>query len=148
MIKLFFKWYYGNGAQMQITLIPEQCYNITEEKIEKNGIPIVYSLMIFKICEGLDIKVQLAPVEIRETWTKKIKKSNKCIPIVRSEMIFKICNALNLPAKLELNEGKNIGDGVQTKKLSRSKAPPVVNAVAVYKICLALGLPVQLNEEA
>ncbi|GFT83600.1 hypothetical protein NPIL_682091 [Nephila pilipes] len=117
MIKLFFKWYYGNGAQTQITLIPEQCYNMTEEKNEKNEIPMVYSLMIFKICEGLDIKVQLAPVEIRDTWTKKIKKSNKCIPIVRSKMIFKICNALNLPAKLELNEGKNIEVGVQTKKI-------------------------------
>ncbi|GFU34830.1 hypothetical protein NPIL_628331 [Nephila pilipes] len=148
MIKLFFKWYYGNGAQTQIMLIPEQCYNMTEEEIEKNGIPIVYSLMILKICEGLDIKVQLSPVEIRDTWSKKIKKTNKCIPIVRSEMIFKICNALNLPAKLELNEGWNIEDGVQTKKSSRSKAPLVVNAATVYKICLALGLPVQLNEEA
>ncbi|GFS97123.1 hypothetical protein NPIL_558881 [Nephila pilipes] len=148
MIKLFFKWYYGNGAQTQITLIPQQCYNMIEEENEKNEIPMVYSLMIFKICEGLDIKVQLAPVEIRDTWTKKIKKSSKCIPLVRSKMIFKICNALNLPAKLELNEGKNIEVGVQTKKSSRSKAPPVVNAVAVYKICLALGLSAQLNEEA
>ncbi|GFT81267.1 hypothetical protein NPIL_313261 [Nephila pilipes] len=147
MIKLFFEWYWGEEAQMEIELTPEQSYNVIERQNEKNGIPIVYSLMIFKICEGLDIKVKLAPIEKRETWMKKNKKSTKCIPIVRSEIIFKICNALNLPAKLELTEGLDMPVEKPTKRLSSNKAPPVVNSLAVYKFCLALGLPAQLNEE-
>ncbi|GFS48285.1 hypothetical protein NPIL_44741 [Nephila pilipes] len=101
--------------------------------------------MIFKICEGLDIKVQLAPFEKRHTWEKKIKKSTNCIPAVRSETIFKICNALNLPAKLELTEGFNIQMEEQTKRSSCITSPPIVNSVAAYKICLALGLAAQLN---
>ncbi|GFS71313.1 hypothetical protein NPIL_505581 [Nephila pilipes] len=148
MIKLFLEWYYGNGAPLQIAFNPEQSYNMTEQEKKKNGIPIVYSLMIFKICEGLDIKVQLAPNEKRDTWDKKIKKSTNCIPTVRSETIFEICNALNLPAKLELTEGFNIQMGEQTKRSSHITSPPIVNSVAVYKICLALGLPAQLNEGA
>ncbi|GFT51066.1 hypothetical protein NPIL_14441 [Nephila pilipes] len=147
MIKLFLEWYDGNGAPLQSAFNPQQSYNMIEQEKKKNGIPIVYSLMIFKICEGLDIKVQLAPIEKRVTWNKKIKKSNNCIPTVRSETIFKICNALNLPAKLELTEEFNIQMGEQTKRSSRITAPPILNSVAVYKICLALGLPAQLNEE-
>ncbi|GFT11840.1 hypothetical protein NPIL_693871 [Nephila pilipes] len=108
IIKILFKWNYGNEAPIQSTIIPDQNYDIIEQENNKNGIPIVYSFMIFKICEGLDIKVQLAPNEQRDAWDKKIKQSTKCIPIVRSEMIFKICNALNLPAKLELTEKLDI----------------------------------------
>ncbi|GFT33816.1 hypothetical protein NPIL_139581 [Nephila pilipes] len=148
MIKLFLEWYYGNGAQMQSVFIPEQSDNMIEPKKKKNGIPIVYSLMIFKICEGLDIKVQLAPIEKRDNWYKQTKNTTKCIPIVRSEKIFKICNALNLPAKLEQAERLNKKVGEQTKRSSRITSPPIVNSEAVYKICLALGLPAKLNEEA
>ncbi|GFT65158.1 hypothetical protein NPIL_590081 [Nephila pilipes] len=147
IIKIFFKWNYDNGAPMQSTIIPEQDYNIIEQKNDKNEITIVYSFMIFKICEGLDIKVQLAPTEQRDAWVKKIKQSTKCIPIVRSEIIFKICNALNLPAKLELTERLDIQVEAQTKISSDIKTPPFVNSVAVYKICLALGLSAQLNDE-
>ncbi|GFT31224.1 hypothetical protein NPIL_148421 [Nephila pilipes] len=148
MVKIFFRWYYGNGAPMQSTLIPEQSYHITEQKTVKNIIPIVYSFMIFKICEAIDIKVELAAFEKRDTWGNKVKKTTKCIPIVQPEIIFKICNALNLPAKLELTEGLNIQVGETTKTSTHSKVPPVVNSIVIYKICLALGLPAQLNEEA
>ncbi|GFU32876.1 hypothetical protein NPIL_122971 [Nephila pilipes] len=121
MITLFFEWYWGKGVQIQSTILPKKSYNICyETETEKNGIPIVYSFMIFKICAGLDIKVQLAPIDKR---------------------------ALNLPAKLELNEELNV-QVEERKNSSRSKAPPIVNSVIIYKICLTLGLPVQLNEEA
>ncbi|GFT71515.1 hypothetical protein NPIL_113761 [Nephila pilipes] len=141
IIKHFFKWYCGRGAQTQITVIPEQSFNKTGYENKKKRIPT------FKICEGLDIKVQLPSIEKRDTWHKKEKKPTKDIPIVRSEIIFKICNALNLSAKLELNERWNINCG-QKKSSSRFKTPPIVNSVGVYKICLALGLPAQLNEKA
>ncbi|GFU25829.1 hypothetical protein NPIL_566951 [Nephila pilipes] len=68
IIKILFKWNYGNEAPIQSTIIPDQNYDIIEEENIKKGIPIVYSFMIFKICEGLDIKVQLAPNEQRDAW--------------------------------------------------------------------------------
>ncbi|GFT75518.1 hypothetical protein NPIL_52911 [Nephila pilipes] len=144
MINIFFKWYYGNGTQMQRMVIPEQIDLSLEYGNKKKGIPVVYSFMIFKMCEGLDIEVQLATIEKRDTWDKKIKKSTQCIPIVRSENDFKICNALNLPAELELIERLDIE--VEEKTSSGSKATPIVNSAVVYKICLVLGLPAQLNE--
>ncbi|GFT83820.1 hypothetical protein NPIL_298401 [Nephila pilipes] len=148
MIKIFFNWYYGNEIEMQSVVIPGPIYLSLEHGNEKKGIPVVYSLMIFKMCEGLDIEVELAPIEERDTWDKKIKKSTQCIPTVRSETVFKICNALNLPAELELNEGLDIEVEEEINISSRIKATPIVNSVVVYKICLALGLPAQLNEKA
>ncbi|GFU39968.1 hypothetical protein NPIL_391761 [Nephila pilipes] len=159
MIKILYKWYYGNGTQMQRMVIPEQINLSLEHENEKKGIPVVHSLMIFKMCEGLDIEVELAPIEERDTWDKKIKKkeilrikkikkSTQCIPIVRSETVFKICNALNLPADFELTEGLDIEVEEETKTSSRINAIPIVNSVVIYKTCLALGLPAQLNENA
>ncbi|GFS53426.1 hypothetical protein NPIL_552191 [Nephila pilipes] len=148
MIKIFFNWYYGNGTQIQSVVIPEPIYLSLEHRIEKKRIPAVYSFMIFKICEGLEIEVELAPIEERPTWGKKIKKSTQCIPTVRSETVFKICNALKLPAKLELNEELDIEVEEELNISSHIKATPIVNSVVVYKICLAIGLPAQLNENA
>ncbi|GFS72104.1 hypothetical protein NPIL_323021 [Nephila pilipes] len=143
MIKIFYNWYYANETQMQSMVIPWPIYLSLEHGNKKKGIPVVYSLMIFKMCEGLNMEVQLAPIEERPTWDKKIKKSTQCIPTVRSETVFKICNALNLPAELELTEVLDIQVEEKTKT---SSATPTVNSVAVYKICLALGLLAQLNE--
>ncbi|GFT49479.1 hypothetical protein NPIL_376201 [Nephila pilipes] len=148
MIKMFYNWYYGNEIEIQSVVIPEQIVLSLEHGIKKKGIPVVYSLMIFKMCEGLDMEVQLAPIEERPTWDKKIKKSTQCIPTVRSKTVFKICNALNLPVELELTEGLDIKVEGKTKISSSSKATPIVNSVVIYKICLALGLPAQLNENA
>ncbi|GFU39656.1 hypothetical protein NPIL_342291 [Nephila pilipes] len=148
MIKIIFNWYYGNGTQMQIMIIPEKIDLSLEYGNKKKGIPVVHSFMIFKMCEGLDIEVQLASIEQRDAWDKKIKKSTQCIPTVRSENVFKICNALNLPAELELTERLDIEFEEQTKTSSGIKATPIVNSAVVYKICLALGLPAQLNEKA
>ncbi|GFU01144.1 hypothetical protein NPIL_669231 [Nephila pilipes] len=148
MIKIFFNWYYGNEIEMQSVAIPEQVDLSLEDGNKKKGIPVVYSFMIFKMCEGLNMEVQLAPIEERPTWGKKIKKSTQCIPTVRSETVFKICNALNLPAELELNEGLDIEVEEEIIISSRIKSTPIVNSVVVYKICLAIGLPAQLNEKA
>ncbi|GFU54150.1 hypothetical protein NPIL_33471 [Nephila pilipes] len=148
MIKIFYNWYYGNEIELHGMAIPEQIVLSLEHGIKKKEIPVVYSFMIFKMCEGLDMEVQLAPIEERHAWDKKIKISTQCIPTVRSETVFKICNALNLPGELELTEGLDIKVEEKTKISSRIKATPIVNSVAVYKICLALGLPAQLNENA
>ncbi|GFS68786.1 hypothetical protein NPIL_590871 [Nephila pilipes] len=147
MIKIFFNWYYGNGSIriMQSMVIPERIDLSLEHGNKKKGIPVVYSFMMFKMCEGLDMEVQLAPIEERNAWDKKIKKSTQCIPTVRSETVFKICNALNLPVELELTEGLDVQVEEKTKT---SSATPNVNSAVVYKICLALGLPAQLNENA
>ncbi|GFT22500.1 hypothetical protein NPIL_596381 [Nephila pilipes] len=148
MIKLFSKWYYGNEIELHSMAIPVQISLSLEHGNGKNGIPVVYSFMIFKMCEGLDIEVQLAPIEKRVTWGKKIKKSTKCIPTVRSENVFEICNALKLPVKLKRTEELDAQVQIKTKISSRSKASSVVYSVAIYKICLALGLSAQLNEKA
>ncbi|GFR33469.1 hypothetical protein TNCT_171071 [Trichonephila clavata] len=101
--------------------------------------------MIYKICEGLDIKVQLAPMGGNDTWIKKCKKPVKKIPTVRSEAVLKFCTALNLPAQLDMAEGRNVEVNKQRKNSIPIKVPPVVKSIIVYKICQALGLSAKLH---
>ncbi|GFV01980.1 hypothetical protein TNCV_1247481 [Trichonephila clavipes] len=72
---------------------------------------MVHSFAIYKMCQGLEIKVQLAPVEQRKVWIPKRKyetstkygklKSTKMIPVVRFYNVHKICGALGLQSKFD-----------------------------------------------
>ncbi|GFV09119.1 hypothetical protein TNCV_4198961 [Trichonephila clavipes] len=74
-----------------------------EQKQENDSVPIVHSVIVFKICQSLDIKARLAPEGERTPWIPKFKKqleSKQTIPVVKSKIIFEICNALNIKAVL------------------------------------------------
>ncbi|GFR10817.1 hypothetical protein TNCT_441171 [Trichonephila clavata] len=150
LIKLFNLWKFDkkDPTERRVFVPKQSCVFLTEQTVQTNDIPVVYSLIVYKICEGLNIKVQLAPKEKKESWIKKFKKPLKKIPTVRSETILKLCIALNLPAQLDMTEDKNIQVKKQRKNSIPNKAPPVVNSVMVYEICLALGLSARLNHDS
>ncbi|GFY50289.1 hypothetical protein TNIN_416241 [Trichonephila inaurata madagascariensis] len=74
-----------------------------ERKRENDSVPIVYSDMVFKMCQSLDIKARLAPEDERSAWIAKFKKRSKSkptIPVVNSKIIYQMCNALDIKVML------------------------------------------------
>ncbi|GFQ81939.1 uncharacterized protein TNCT_203811 [Trichonephila clavata] len=69
-----------------------------DDKFERPGVPVVHSLMIFKMCEGLGLPAQLAAESDRKLWVAK--KKPRPIPKVHSKTILMFCEALNLDAEL------------------------------------------------
>ncbi|GFR28247.1 hypothetical protein TNCT_242481 [Trichonephila clavata] len=122
-------------------------FSFPERKKQKSSDPVVHSLMLFKICQALDIEVKLAPEEARTTWNAKFNKQLKQkpnIPEVKSKMIYEICNALSL--EVELSEtAEDIGE---LKPIPKKKPLPIVHSITVHGICQALGLETELNPGA
>ncbi|GFY37105.1 hypothetical protein TNIN_199161 [Trichonephila inaurata madagascariensis] len=150
MIKCFIIWKFGKKVFTERRVfVPKQSYFfLTEQTVEINEIPVVYSFTVYKICEGLNIKVQLAPMKKKESWIKKFKKPIKKIPTVQSEIILKLCIALDLSVQLDMTKENNIQVRKQKKNSIPSKAPPMVNSVMVYKICQGLGLSARLDQDS
>ncbi|GFU00639.1 uncharacterized protein TNCV_4818061 [Trichonephila clavipes] len=69
-----------------------------EDKIERVKVPVVHSLMVFKMCEGLGLRAQLAAESDRKIWVAK--KKPRPIPKVHFKRILMFCEALNLDAEL------------------------------------------------
>ncbi|GFR07022.1 hypothetical protein TNCT_210111 [Trichonephila clavata] len=73
-----------------------------EEKFEK--VPVVHSLMVYKMCEGLGLQAQLATEQDRKIWVAK--KKLRPIPKVHSKTILMFCEALGLDAELAHSSGR------------------------------------------
>ncbi|GFR04914.1 hypothetical protein TNCT_464341 [Trichonephila clavata] len=113
--------------------------------LQDKALPMVYSLMIYKMCEGLNIDVQIAPIEKREIWIRKFndqRKRKKYIPLVQSEIVFKFCIALNLEVQLSTENGQK--EFIQKRK-KKSKCIPTVYSTTVYKMCQSLCIEAELN---
>ncbi|GFY57191.1 hypothetical protein TNIN_58461 [Trichonephila inaurata madagascariensis] len=67
-------------------------------KLERTEVPVVHSLMVFKMCKGLCLQAQLAAESDRKAWVAK--KKPRPIPKVHSKTILMFCEALNLDAEL------------------------------------------------
>ncbi|GFY70847.1 hypothetical protein TNIN_239671 [Trichonephila inaurata madagascariensis] len=67
-------------------------------KLEGTEVPVVHSLMVFKMCKGLGLIAQLAAELDRKVWVAK--KIPHPIPKVHSKTILRFCEALNLDAEL------------------------------------------------
>ncbi|GFU25477.1 hypothetical protein NPIL_258921 [Nephila pilipes] len=89
---------------------------------KKKKIPIVHSLMVYKMCEGLGINVQIAPIENRKTWMCKFNDLPKCV---------------SPTAAPEIKGQKN--------KLKSQKVIPVVKSASVFMFCTALGIEAILD---
>ncbi|GFT96871.1 hypothetical protein NPIL_40631 [Nephila pilipes] len=101
------------------TLILDQEMEVVEKK-EK--IPIVNSMMVYKMCEGLGINVQIAPIENRKTRMCKFNDHPKCVnPMAASEI-----------------KG-------QMSKLKSQKVISVVKSASVFMFCTALGIEAILD---
>ncbi|GFU15653.1 hypothetical protein TNCV_1294951 [Trichonephila clavipes] len=91
LIEIFFE----SAAQV---LEPKVVAELNEDKFERNGVPVVHSLMIFKMCEGLGLPAQLAAKSDRQMGVAENKSSP--IPKVHSKTILMFCETLNLEAEL------------------------------------------------
>ncbi|GFR15932.1 uncharacterized protein TNCT_177221 [Trichonephila clavata] len=83
-----------------ITQVPESKI-IAErdgDKLQGIEVPVVHSLMVFKMCEGLGLQAQLAAESDRKIWVAK--KKPRPIPKVHSKTILMFCEALSLDAEL------------------------------------------------
>ncbi|GFW93553.1 hypothetical protein TNCV_47561 [Trichonephila clavipes] len=71
--------YFENIAQVQERKVNAERDN---NKLEGIEVPVVHSLMVFKICEGLGLQAQLAAESDRKIWVakKKPRPIPKCIP--------------------------------------------------------------------
>ncbi|GFS75649.1 hypothetical protein NPIL_459441 [Nephila pilipes] len=117
---------------------------------EKNGTtnannrtPVVRSLVIYKICQALELDVELASVEDSiahiPTPVSSVRKLTP-LPAVYSVTTFKLCQALDLNAELRPpTEKPTFGN-------RKRKPVPVVRSPTVFLFCQALELNAKLAE--
>ncbi|GFV09112.1 hypothetical protein TNCV_4198891 [Trichonephila clavipes] len=100
-----------------------------EQEPVNNLMPTVHSGMIFKLCQSLDIKAQLAPEEERNIWIPKHKKSTESkptVPVVKSEIIYQMCNALDIKVILSPTVEKDIVVLEPNREAKKNKPSPLV----------------------
>ncbi|GFT37348.1 hypothetical protein NPIL_142071 [Nephila pilipes] len=109
----------------------------------KKKIPVVRSMMIYTMCQALELSAELAPFEDKSakflTPMRSVRKITP-LPAVYSITVYRICQALDLKAELRpQTERPNFGN-------FRMKPVPVVRSSTVFYMCRALALDVQLAE--
>ncbi|GFV83449.1 hypothetical protein TNCV_3055961 [Trichonephila clavipes] len=126
---------------------PESCVeslplNLNQPNSERKMIPIVHSLMVFKICEGLDIQVEFSPKEKQNDFKKPKNQVGKN---VQSEKVYQLHKEPNLKANFSLKKDSNNFTPQVEHASTNIKSPVVVNNVIVYKMSEALGFNTKLN---
>ncbi|GFS84568.1 hypothetical protein NPIL_179581 [Nephila pilipes] len=107
----------------------------------KKKTPVVRSKMIYRICQALELSVELASFEDSSASIKTpLARELTPLPAVYSISVFKICQALDLRAELHpQTERPTFGN--------RKKKPvPVVRSPTVFDTCQVLGLNAHLAE--
>ncbi|GFW96976.1 hypothetical protein TNCV_4801891 [Trichonephila clavipes] len=112
-----------------------------ENKKRNGSVPKVKSLMIFKMCESMNINVQLALAEEDTYALKPQPKKKKPLPLVRSVIVHEICQALGLAT--ELNTKAEFQDFKLPTKMIKETIP-IVQSEVIFKFCEALDLKVAL----
>ncbi|GFR19261.1 hypothetical protein TNCT_729171 [Trichonephila clavata] len=107
-----------------------------------SGIPLVRSVMIYRICQALELEAILAPTnDINPMMVQtKPRKEKQMLPtpIVYSFTVYKMCEALDL--NVELHPENERPTFVNKKR----RPVPVVHSLTVFSICQALQLDAQL----
>ncbi|GFT02816.1 hypothetical protein NPIL_119911 [Nephila pilipes] len=108
-----------------------------------NRTSVVRSLVIYKICQALELDVELASVEASSahipTLVSSVRKLTP-LPAVYSVTTFKLCQALDLNAELRPpTERPTFGN-------RKRKPVPVVCSPTVFLFCQALELKAKLAE--
>ncbi|GFY76113.1 hypothetical protein TNIN_345721 [Trichonephila inaurata madagascariensis] len=121
---------------------------------KKKEVPMVHSLVIYKMCQALEIKVDLVSVEERKAWIPEQKyltntksgelNRTKKVPIVRSFMIHKICMALGLESNFDPLMEPTFFVRKQQNKRKSQEFVPLVKSISVFKICQGLGIKAML----
>ncbi|GFS84552.1 hypothetical protein NPIL_179511 [Nephila pilipes] len=115
-----------------------------DQNVSNNGnkkSPAVRSMTIYRICQALELSVELASFEDSSASIKTpLARELTPLPAVYSISVFKICQALDLKVELRpQTERPTFGN--------RKKKPvPVVRSPTVFDMCQALGLNAHLAE--
>ncbi|GFY37446.1 hypothetical protein TNIN_146461 [Trichonephila inaurata madagascariensis] len=109
-----------------------------------DGIPIVRSLTVHRICQALDLKTMLAPSnrinsEMIQSDRSKLKSLSP-VPAVYSFTLFKMCEGLGI--NVELHPKSERPNYVNTRK----RQIPVVYSTTVFYMCQALKLDAHLAD--
>ncbi|GFQ70750.1 hypothetical protein TNCT_398281 [Trichonephila clavata] len=104
-------------------------------------IPVVHSLVVWKMCKALDLKVKFVPLpgitDLPGTPHRGVDQTTT-IPVVGSFSVWKICQALDLPATYDPQL-------IRTAVFRKPHKPiPVVQSPVVFELCKALDLKVKL----
>ncbi|GFU35570.1 hypothetical protein NPIL_419581 [Nephila pilipes] len=113
-----------------------------EQLSTSNSTPVVRSIIIDRICQTLDLSVELAPFEETgdiQTPSRNVRKKTP-LPAVYSTTVFKICEALDLKAELRPETER------PTFVIKKKRSIPVVRSRAVFSLCQALELPALLAD--
>ncbi|GFU59968.1 hypothetical protein NPIL_367631 [Nephila pilipes] len=118
-----------------------------DQTVSNNGnkkTPVVLrSMMIYRICQALELSVELASFEDSsapiQTPLRNVRELTP-LPAVYSISVFKICQALDLKAELRpQTERPTFGN-------RKKKLVPVVCSPTVFYMCQALSLDAHLAE--
>ncbi|GFY54132.1 hypothetical protein TNIN_288511 [Trichonephila inaurata madagascariensis] len=109
-----------------------------------DGIPVVRSVTVHRICQALDIKTMLAPSnginsEIIQSEPRKIKPLAP-VPTVYSFTLLKMCEGLGLNVELHPKSER------PTFFNKKKKQMPVVYSTTVFYMCQALQLDARLAD--
>ncbi|GFU00962.1 hypothetical protein NPIL_597401 [Nephila pilipes] len=108
-----------------------------------NSTSFVSSIMIYRICQALDLSVELASSENTRDFIQTPPRNVRNVtplPAVYSFTVFKICQALDLKAELRAETER------PTSVIKKKMFIPVVRSRSVFSICQALELDVLLAE--
>ncbi|GFV86974.1 hypothetical protein TNCV_2199251 [Trichonephila clavipes] len=139
--------YFESITQVSLSLSLQESTEIVkrdEGKSVRTGVPEVYSLMIYKICQGLDLEVKLAAVQDKKMWIAKSKsqdKERRPVPKVYSKTILMFCKALDIDAELSHSTEEHPPE----KQLKRAIPLPIVHSIMIFKMCQGLGLSAKLG---
>ncbi|GFR22576.1 hypothetical protein TNCT_267421 [Trichonephila clavata] len=107
---------------------------------ENSGAPLVRSVMIYRICQALELEAILAPsndINPEIIKPRKVKRITPA-PVVYSVTLSKMCEALDLKVELRPENERPIFVNKKRRQV------PVVHSPTVFCICKALQLDAQL----
>ncbi|GFR25130.1 hypothetical protein TNCT_231851 [Trichonephila clavata] len=136
LVRLYSTTQYSDGNVVETTPV-----DLTGTTVDVQ-ILAVNSLTVWKMYEGLDLKVNFVPLpeatDLHQTPHRGIDQTT-IVPVVESFSVWKMCQALDLPATYDSNINRT------TIFRRRNKPTPVVHSTAVFQLCMGLNLKAKLT---
>ncbi|GFV28926.1 transposable element Tcb2 transposase [Trichonephila clavipes] len=129
------------GSEYAETVLSNHCNAATIVGVQ---VPTIRSLMVWKMCEALNLKAKYVPLPGAASLVGRHFRRTKrdtIIPVVRSFHVWKMCQALDIPATYDPQHSRS------TFTLKQNKTIPVVHSIAVFKMCNALNLRAEFNSD-
>ncbi|GFQ65063.1 hypothetical protein TNCT_704621 [Trichonephila clavata] len=107
---------------------------------DNSGVPLVRSVMIYRICQALELEAILAPsndINPEMIKPRKVKRITPA-PVINSVTLSKMCKALDLKVELRPENERPIFVNKKRRQV------PVVHSPTVFCICKALQLDAQM----